>query len=364
MATTTQHAQTSGDPGPTVFVLFGATGDLANLMVLPAFYRLATEGLLPAQWLLVGHGRGDVSHEDFRAHVRDSITNAVTRPKPKDGNEFVRRVFFAGGGFSVDSPGSMLDVLGKARHELGGDPQLVHYLAVPPVAFAGLTKALGQHGLSRGSRVVYEKPFGTSGEDFRELDQVVHSVLDEQQVYRIDHFLGKEATQDLHMLRFANGLFASSWDREYIESVQIDVPETLDINDRAVFYDATGAVLDMMVTHLFQLAAEVAMEPPASLGAMDLQAAREEVISCFRVLDPDEVVLGQYDHYRDVPGVDPHSNQNTFGAARLWVDNDRWRGVPFYLRTGKELAASAQRVSLILRDPPGPLRGQLPAGST
>ena len=182
-------------------------------------------------------------------------------------------------------------------------------------------------------------------------------------MYRIDHFLGKEATQDLHMLRFANGLFASSWDREYIESVQIDVPETLDINDRAVFYDATGAVLDMMVTHLFQLAAEVAMEPPASLGAMDLQAAREEVIGCFRVLDPAEVVLGQYDHYRDVPGVDPHSNQNTFVAARLWVDNDRWRGVPFYLRTGKELAVSAQRVSLILRDPPGPLSGQLPAGS-
>ncbi len=130
-----------------------------------------------------------------------------------------------------------------------------------------------------------------------------------------------------------------------------------------MFYDATGAVLDMMVTHLFQLAAEVAMEPPASLGAMDLQAAREEVIGCFRVLDPAEVVLGQYDHYRDVPGVDPHSKQNTFVAARLWVDNDRWRGVPFYLRTGKELAESAQRVSLILRDPPGPLRGQLPGGS-
>ena len=132
---------------------------------------------------------------------------------------------------------------------------------------------------------------------------------------------------------------------------------------RSKFYDATGAVLDMLVTHLFQVAAEVAMEPPASLGAMDLQAAREEVIGCFRVLDPAEVVLGQYDGYRDVPGIDPHSKQNTFVAARLWVDNDRWRGVPFYLRTGKELPVSAQRVSLILRDPPGPLSGQLPAGS-
>ena len=362
MTAATQHADTSGDPGPTVFVLFGATGDLANRMVLPAFYRLAHEGLLPAQWLLVGNGRGDVAHEDFRAHFRDSVTESGVKPETQEWNAFAERVFFAGGGFSADDPGSLLDMIGKARGRLG-DPQLVHYLAVPPVAFAGLTKALGEHGLAKDSRVVYEKPFGTSADNFRDLDQVVHSVLDEQQVYRIDHFLGKEATQDLHMLRFANGLFASSWDREYIASVQIDVPETLDINDRAVFYDATGAVLDMMVTHLFQLAAEVAMEPPASLGAMDLQAAREEVIGCFRVLDPAEVVLGQYDHYRDVTGVDPHSQQNTFVAARLWVDNDRWRGVPFYLRTGKELAESAQRVSLILRDPPGPLHGQLPAGS-
>ena len=328
--------------------------------MLPAFYRLAHEGLLPGQWVLVGNGRGDVAHEDFRARVRDTVTGSGTEPEPAEWDAFAKRVFFAGGGFSADSPGSLLDVIGEARDSLGGDPQLVHYLAVPPVAFAGLTKAFGQHGLSRGARVVYEKPFGTSGKDFRELDRVVHSVLDEQQVYRIDHFLGKEATQDLHLLRFANGSFASYWDREHVESVQIDVPETLDISDRAQFYDATGAVLDMLVTHLFQVTAEVAMEPPASLGSLDLQAAREKVISCFRPLDPAEVVLGQFDGYRDVPGVDPHSNRDTFVAARLWIDSDRWRDVPFYLRTGKRMAASAQRVTLILRDPPGPLSGRLP----
>ena len=360
MATSTQQAGPSGDLGPTVFVLFGATGDLAKRLVLPAFYHLATQGLLPEQWWLVGNGRGDVSHEDFRGHFHDSLVEFDAAPDPKQWDEFAKRLFFAGGGFSSSDPGSLLDMIDKARTAVGGDPQLIHYLAVPPVAFSELTKALGEHGLAKDARVVYEKPFGTSAENFRELDKVVHSVLDEQQVYRIDHFLGKEATQDLHMLRFANGLFASSWDRQYIESVQIDVPETLDINDRALFYDATGAVLDMMVTHLFQVAAEVAMEPPASLGAKDLQAAREEVIGCFRPIDPAEVVLGQYDGYRDVPGIDPHSTQNTFVAARLWVDNDRWRGVPFYLRTGKELATSAQRVSLILRDPPGPLSGQLP----
>ena len=361
MATTTgQGSGSAGDPAPTVFVLFGATGDLASRMVLPAFYRLACEGLLPDQWLLVGNGRGDVAHEDFRAHVRSAVTESGTEPEPREWDAFAERLFFAGGGFSADDPGSLLDVIGKARDSLADDPQLVHYLAVPPAAFGDLTTALGQHGLSQDARVVYEKPFGTSGDDFRELDQVVHSVLDEQQVYRIDHFLGKEATQDLHLLRFANVAFASCWDREHIESVQIDVPETLDISNRAQFYDATGAVLDMLVTHLFQVAAEVAMEPPASLGPLDLQAAREEVIRSFRPLDPAEVVLGQFDGYRDIPGVKPGSNMNTFVAARLWIDSDRWRGVPFYLRTGKRLAASAQRVSLILRDPPGPLSGQLP----
>jgi glucose-6-phosphate 1-dehydrogenase len=356
----TQHGESAGDPGPTVFVLFGATGDLAGRMVLPAFYRLSREGLLPQQWRLVGNGRGDVAHEHFRARVRNALAGSGIKPVERDWDAFAKRVFFAGGGFSTDSPGSLLDVIGEARDSLGGDPQLVHYLAVPPAAFGGLTEALGQHGLSGDARVVYEKPFGTSGEDFRKLDRVVHSVLDEQQVYRIDHFLGKEATQDLHLLRFANGLFAACWDREHIESVQIDVPETLDISNRAQFYDATGAVLDMLVTHLFQVAAEVAMEPPASLGAADLQAAREEVIGCFRPLDPAEVVLGQFDGYRDVPGVDPQSNRDTFVAARLWIDSDRWRGVPFYLRTGKRMAASAQRVSLILREPQGPLSGQLP----
>jgi glucose-6-phosphate 1-dehydrogenase len=363
MADREQHSEPAGDQGPVIFVLFGATGDLAQRMVLPAFYRLALEGLLPERWHLVGNGRGDVAHEDFRAHVHDALTEFGPQPEPAEWGPFAERVFFAGGGFDADNPGSLLDVLAESRRSLGGDPQLVHYLAVPPAAFAGLTKALGQHGLAAGARVVYEKPFGTSSEDFRQLDQVVHSVLDEQQVYRIDHFLGKEATQDLHLLRFANLTTAAFWDGEHVESVQIDVPETLGIDDRAQFYDATGAVLDMLVTHLFQVAAEVAMEPPASLGALDLQAARETVIGSFRVLDPAEVVLGQFDGYRDVPGIDPHSSQDTFVAARLWIDNPRWRGVPFYLRTGKRMAASEQRVSLVLREPPGPLRGQLPAGA-
>ena len=204
-----RHGESARDPGPVVFVLFGATGDLARRMVLPAFYRLAGEGLLPGQWRLVGNGRGDVTDESFRAHVHDALTEFGPKPEPREWDAFAGRVFFAGGGFSVGNPGRLPGVLDGARRQLGGDPQLVCYLAVPPAAFAGLTEALGRYGLARGARVVYEKPFGTSRAGFRELDRVVHSVLDEQQIYRIDHFLGKEATQDLHLLRFANGSSAA-----------------------------------------------------------------------------------------------------------------------------------------------------------
>lgn len=215
------------------------------------------------------------------------------------------------------------------------------------------TDGLKAHDLIEGSRVVYEKPFGTSPADFRELDDSVHEILDEDAVYRIDHFLGKEATQNLHVLRFGNRLFDGVWNRDNIRAVQIEVPETLDIDDRGEFYDETGAFLDMIVTHLFQLAAEIAMEPPLSLHADDLQEARESVIAAFRPLAPEDVVFGQFDGYRDSEGVESDSTQNTLVAARLWIDTDRWRDVPFLLRTGKQMPISAQRVSLIFREPDG-----------
>ncbi len=181
------------------------------------------------------------------------------------------------------------------------------------------------------------------------------SVLDEEQVFRIDHFLGKEGTQDLHVLRFANGLFEHVWDREHVRQVQIDVPETLDVSQRAEFYDATGATLDMLVTHLFQVAAEVAMEPPTDLSPAALQEAREAVLAAFRPLAKEDVVLGQFDGYTGIDGVPDDSVTDTFVAVRLWVDTDRWHGVPFLLRTGKKLAASEQRVSLLMAKPDGPV---------
>ena len=356
---------TTHDLPATIFVLYGATGDLARRMVLPAFFQLAQHGLLPDQWYLVGNGRGDLSHEDFTAHVHDVLSEfgpLGERDADTDGlwESFSQRLRFAGGGFAEDDPGSLLDVLsGLENEELEGEAQYVHYLAVPPGAFAGLVKGLSEHGLAEGSRVVFEKPYGTSPESFRELDDLVLSTLKEDQVFRIDHFLGKEGTQDLHVLRHANGLFEHIWDAEHVAQVQIDVPETLDVSQRAGFYDATGAVLDMLVTHLFQVAAEVAMEPPASMAAEDLQEAREAVLGAFRPLDPAEVVLGQFEGYTEIDGVADGSQTDTFVAARLWVDTDRWRGVPFLLRTGKKMAQSAQTVSLLLRKPDGPV-GHVP----
>ncbi len=354
---------TDDDIRPTIFVLFGATGDLAKLLVLPAFYELERQHLLPADWRLIGNSRHDLSDEDFRQHVREVLEGA-------DGVEvdagrieaFLGNVLGAGGGFTADDPGEMLEVIEQARGELD-DPQLVLYVALPPSTFPDYTAAIDAHGLAQGSRVVYEKPYGTSPETFRSLDKQVHEVFDEEQVFRIDHFLGKEATQELHVLRFANGMFDAVWDNRHVEQVQIDVPETLDITDRIGFYDETGAFLDMVVTHLFQVAAEVAMEPPASMAAADLQAAREGVIAAFRPLAAEDVVLGQFDGYADYDGVAEGSQTDTFVAARLWVDTDRWHGVPFLLRTGKRLAVSKQRVSLVLRTPDGPLTHVPPQGN-
>jgi glucose-6-phosphate 1-dehydrogenase len=346
---------TTNDLPPTVFVLYGATGDLAQRMVLPAFFQLAQHGLLPADWRLIGSGRGERTDDEFVAHVHSALVEFGPHPDDGPWDDFAKRLRFAGGGFTAEDPGQLLDALGSAREELGEDAQLVHYLSLPPKAFTGYTRALGAHGLGKGARVVYEKPFGASPEGFHELDDLVHSVFDEEQVFRIDHFLGKEGTQDLHVLRFANGLFEHVWSREHVAQVQIDVPEDLDVADRADFYDATGATLDMLVTHLFQVAAEVAMEPPVSFSADDILAARESVLAKFRPLAPEDVVLGQFEGYRELDGVPDDSDTDTFVAARLFIDSGRWRGVPFLLRTGKRMAAKQQRVSLVLHRPKGPV---------
>ena len=373
-------ADPAGRPAqPLILVLHGARGDLSRRLVLPSLAMLHHRGLLPEHWALLGTGREPMSTQEFHDHVRDALDEfGHADLDESDLADMTRYSTFSTEVREDDDaglPATIEQVRRKIVEVAGGDPSdivLIHYLAIPPTAFAPLTRALGAHGLTRGPsgdrgpgsagtvRVVYEKPYGTDPESFRELDAVVHEVLEEEQVFRIDHFLGKEAVQNLHVLRFANELFGSIWDGEHVEQVEIDVPETLDVAQRAEFYDATGAALDMVVTHLFQVAAQVAMEPPRHLAVEDLVRAREDVISAFRPLDPEnDVVLGQFDGYQDIEGVADNSTTDTFIAARLWIDNDRWRGVPFLLRTGKRMARSAQRVSLVLRRDPVHLFGEV-----
>ncbi|NUU17195.1 glucose-6-phosphate dehydrogenase [Cellulomonas humilata] len=337
---------------PLIVVLHGARGDLAKRMVLPALATLQRRGLLPERWALLGTGRTAITSKEFDELLTGAVAEFGDDEAAEGVPELTRHTAYCGDVSEDGNAGELPGELERLRGVLGGDPTLIHYLAVPPSSFAPITRALAKAGLTDGVRVVYEKPYGTSLETFRDLDATVHAAFDEEQVFRIDHFLGKEATQNLHVLRFANELFGGVWNRRHVEQVQIDVPETLDVAQRAEFYDATGAALDMLVTHLFQVAAEVAMEPPRRLDAANLAKAREDVIAHFRPLDPvHDVVLGQFEGYRDIEGVPDDSATDTFVAARLWVDTDRWKDVPFLLRTGKRMGGSAQQVTLVLRTP-------------
>ncbi|MFD1716893.1 glucose-6-phosphate dehydrogenase [Georgenia deserti] len=357
-------------PDAVVIVLYGATGDLASRMVLPALDEVRRRGLVPEHWAVIGCSTEDLDDARFRDHVAEAVRAGGAGEDNTDAGAWIERVRYAGGGFTEDDAGELPQVLTEVSQQVGDaagtEPLLVHFLAVPPGAFASITRGLGRHGLAEGSRVVFEKPYGTSLESFEELDRDVKEVLSEEQIFRIDHFLGKEGVQTLYVLRFANQLFGSEWDRSSVEQVQIDVPEDLDVTNRIRFYEETGAALDMIVTHLFQVAGQVAMEPPADLRDPDsVNDARERVLQAFRQLDPaQDVVLGQFEGYRQIDGAAPDSTTDTFAAVRLWVDTERWRGVPFLLRTGKRMATKAQRVTLVLRPPFGPLAEEMDVPNT
>ena len=347
-----------------IIVLFGATGDLAGRMVIPAMVELVTRGIMPEHWRLIGSALDDIDDAGFVAKVRTSLEEHGGLPDNWD--TLADQTRFAGGGFTADDPGKLPEVLARVRAEVreesGSDPLIVFFLAVPPVAFPPIVAGLGQHGLAEGARVVFEKPYGTSLASFEELDALVKRTLKEDQVYRIDHFLGKEGVQAIYTMRFANPLFGKSWDRHSVCQVQIDVPEDLDVANRISFYESTGAALDMLVTHLFQVVSQVAMDTPFDLSdPASIILEREAALKRFRPLDVEkDVVLGQFEGYRDIPGADPASTQDTFVAVRLWVDSDRWRGVPFVLRTGKRMAQKSQVVTLVLKNEDDPL-GQVAA---
>jgi glucose-6-phosphate 1-dehydrogenase len=340
-------------PENQVVVLFGATGDLAKRKLLPGWFHLYAAGLLPREFRLIGSAppNSAMTDEQFREHARQSCAEfCITKPDDPHWPKFVANLSFAAA--APDNYGDLVTAVQRAEKEIGDPHGRLYHLAIPPVAFTSVVGMLGESGLARGARVIIEKPFGTDLASARKLDQAVHAVFDESQVFRIDHFLGKESVDNILAFRFANGLFEPVWNRDHIRYVQIDVPETLTIEGRAAFYDATGAYRDMIVTHLFQVLGFVAMEPPVSLSAGPLRAEKLKVYQALRPIDVRHVVRGQYEGYRSEPGVAPDSNTETMVAVRAEVENWRWHGVPFFLRSGKAMGASRQVITLGFREPP------------
>jgi glucose-6-phosphate 1-dehydrogenase len=334
-------------PDDHVVVLFGAGGDLAKRKLLPGLFHLAKAGLLPDGFRVVGTSRRERSDDEFREIARAAVGEGTSG---EDWERFAARLSAAA--FRPDATESLREAVERADADLGGDVRRLHYLSVPPGATGQMVEAIGASGLDDRARVILEKPFGTDLASARALNALVSRVLPESNVYRIDHFLGREAVQNLLALRFANGMFEPVWNRNHIDHVQIDVPETLAVDDRAGFYEETGAYRDMVVTHLFHVLGFVAMEPPTSLQA---EALVEESGKVFRAMEPvlpEHVVRGQYEGYRDEQGVAPDSDTETFVAARVTIENWRWTGVPFFLRTGKRMADQRRLLTIVFRSPP------------
>ena len=339
-------------PEDQLLILFGATGDLAKRKLLPGLFHLAVAGMMPAHYRIVGSGRpeGAPDADGFRSHVHGALAEFGRRELSDENWEpFARSLSFAAA--STEQSHALLDAVARAEQELGGGVRRLIYLAVPPNAFAPMVQMLGASGLTKGARLIVEKPFGSDLASARALNKILHSVLEETQIFRIDHFLGKEAVQNILAFRFGNGLFEPLWNREHVNYVQIDVPEQLTIEGRAGFFEQTGTFRDMVVTHLLHVLGFIAMEPTSRLDAQSLRDATGKVFDAIKPLDPGRVIFGQYDGYRAEPGVAPDSNVETFAALEVEVDNPRWAGVPFQLRTGKALAESRHTVTLGFKEP-------------
>ena len=345
---------------PHVIVLFGCTGDLAKRKLLPGLAYLAESELAPAI-RVVGTAMDDLTTDDFRelthAAVRDFGTHALADDQWDD---FASRLTYVP---QTDGPEALAEAVKEAEKHLGlgeNDVRRLHYLSVPPVAAQAVIGMLRDADLIARARVVMEKPFGHDLPSAVALNDYVHDVFDERQIFRIDHFLGKEAAQNILAFRFANGLFEPIWNRNFIDHVQIDIPETLGLDQRAGFYESTGAYKDMVVTHLFQVLAFVAMEPPTALEPRAISEEKNKVFRSLMPIQPHHVVRGQFTGYTDLPGVSPDSDTETFIALECRLDNWRWAGVPFYLRTGKQLAAGQRIISIAFKEAP---RSMFPANS-
>jgi glucose-6-phosphate 1-dehydrogenase len=343
-------------PDDHVYVLFGATGDLAKRKLLPGLFHLAAAGLLPRKYRIIGTSpvAFAISTDEFRQRARQACQDfCITKPNKEADQwaEFAPHLSFATSDTGDYAP--LVAEVDKAEKEMGGKVRRLFHLAIPPDAFTSVVANLGDSGLATDlSRIIIEKPFGTDLKSAIALTDAVQAVFDESQIFRIDHFLGKESVENILAFRFANGIFEPAWNRSHIAYVQIDVPETLSIEGRSNFYDGTGAYRDMIVTHLFQVLGFVAMEPPTSLSAQHLRGEKDKVFEALRPIDVRHVVRGQYEGYRNERGVAPDSQTETMVAVRTEIENWRWKGVPFYLRSGKSMGAGRQLITLGFHEPP------------
>ncbi len=346
-------------PPDRTIVIFGASGDLTSRKLVPALYALHVDGLLPGQWEVVGYARTEMSDAEFRDRMRESVAQRHGEVSEDAWSAFARRLHYRSGPYAGE--GALADLVGELS--AGSFPQRrLYYCSTPPSTFTDIVRALGGRGPHEGSAIVVEKPFGRDLDSGRELNELVHEVFDEKQVFRIDHYLGKETVQNILVFRFSNGMFEPIWNRRYVTRVEITVSEDGGVGHRGRFYEEAGALRDIVQNHIFQVLTFLAMEPPVSFDPETLRDEKAKVLSALRPVDPAEVVRGQYTAgrvgtedvagYRAEEGVDPASETETYVAMRLAIDSWRWAGVPFYVRTGKRLPRRVTEVTMSFHDAP------------